>query len=105
MSVEGSWDCSMKTRAGVQEFVLTIERDGDSFTGTNSSPTDSIDLADGKIDGDMISWTMAITKPLPLKLRGSATIDGDTLEGIVDGGMLAGKMPLTGTRKLLGEAS
>lgn len=104
MAVEGSWDCVMKTRAGPQEFVLTIEREGDTFTGTNSSPTASVDLNDGKIDGDTISWTMSITKPLPLKLRGNATVDGDSLTGVVDGGMLAGKMPLTGTRKILGVA-
>ena len=104
MAVEGSWDCVMKTRAGPQEFVLTIERDGDSFTGTNSSPTGSVDIADGRIDGDTLSWTMSITKPIPLKLRGSATVEGDTLNGVVDGGMLAGKMPLTGTRKILGVA-
>ncbi len=104
MAVEGSWDCVMKTRAGPQAFVLTIQRDGDSFTGTNSSPTDSVDLNDGKIDGDTLTWTMSITKPIPLKLRGSATVDGDSLTGIVDGGVLAGKMPLTGTRKVLGVA-
>ena len=42
---------------------------------------------------------MTITKPVPLKLRGSATVEGDRLTGIVDGGVLAGKMELTGTRK------
>ena len=104
MAVEGAWDCVMKTRAGPQEFVLTVDRDGDTFTGTNSNGTDSIDLNDGKIDGNTITWTMSITKPLPLKLRGNATVDGDTLNGIVDGGMLAGKMELTGTRKVLGIA-
>ncbi len=104
MSVEGAWDCVMKTRAGPTEFVLTIDRDGDSFTGTNVGPTGSVDIEDGAIDGDSLTWTMAITKPIPLKLRGSATVDGDTLTGIVDGGMLAGKMPLTGSRKVLGIA-
>ncbi len=105
MAVEGAWDCVMKTRAGVQEFVLTVDRHGDTFTGTNSSPTGSVDIADGKIDGDTLTWTMSITKPLPLKLRGSATVDGDTLAGIVDGGVLAGKMDLKGTRKILGVAT
>lgn len=104
MTVEGSWDCVMKTRSGTQEFVLTVDRHGDSFTGTNVGKSGSIDLADGKIDGDTLTWTMSIVKPLPLKLRGSATVDGDTLSGTVDGGVLAGKMPLTGTRKVLGIA-
>ena len=99
MDVAGSWDCVMKTRAGPQTFVLTVERDGDRFTGTNSNGTDSVDLDDGKIEGETLTWTMSITKPIPLKLRGSATVEGDTLTGVVDGGMLAGKMPLTGTRK------
>ena len=99
MAVEGSWDCTMKTRAGPQAFVLTIARDGDRFTGTNSNGTDSVDLDDGRIEGDTLTWTMSITKPIPLKLRGNATVEGDSLTGVVDGGMLAGKMPLTGTRK------
>lgn len=104
MAVEGAWDCVMKTRAGPQEFVLTIARDGDSFTGTNVGPTGSVDIDDGTIEGDTLTWTMSITKPIPLKLRGNATVDGDTLTGIVDGGMLAGKMELTGTRKVPGIA-
>ena len=99
MAAEGAWDCLMKTRAGPQEFVLTIKTDGDSFTATNVGPTGSLDINDGKIEGDKLTWTMTITKPVPLKLRGSATIAGDTLAGIVDGGVLAGKMELTGARK------
>ena len=99
MTPDGAWDCLMKTRAGPQEFVLTIKRDGDSFTATNVGAAGSLDIHDGRIDGEKLTWTMTITKPVPLKLRGSATIDGDKLAGIVDGGVLAGKMELPGTRK------
>ena len=99
MAAEGAWDCLMKTRAGPQDFVLTIKRDGDSFTATNVGAAGSLDINDGRIDGDKLTWTMTITKPVPLKLRGSATVEGDRLTGIVDGGVLAGKMELTGTRK------
>ena len=99
MAAEGAWDCLMKTRAGPQEFVLTIKQDGDSFTATSVGASGSLDINDGKVEGDTLTWTMAMVKPVPLKLRGSATVAGDTLTGIVDGGVLAGKMELTATRK------
>lgn len=97
--VGGSWDCVMKTRMGPQDSVLVINRDGDTFTGNNSGPMGSVDITDGKIDGDTLTWTMAVTKPIALKLSGVATVAGDAISGVVDGGMLAGKMALTGKRK------
>ena len=54
----------MKTRAGLRAFVFTITLDGDSFTATNVGAAGSLDIEDGEIDGDKLTWTMTITRPV-----------------------------------------
>jgi hypothetical protein len=99
MAVEGAWDVEMKTRMGPQKGVLTINRAGGAFTGSFTSALGDVEIGDGKVDGDTLSWTMEVTKPIKLKMSGVAAVKGDIIEGEVDGGMLGGKMALNGTRK------
>ena len=40
-------------------------------------------------DGDMISWSMRIKKPLPLTLKSRLTVDGDKIAGTTDVGGFA----------------
>lgn len=97
MSVEGSYDCILKTPRGDQKSVLVVNVSGDTWTGTNTSEQGTLECKDGKVDGDTITWTMDITSPMSLKLTGTATIEGDDLTGSVKAGFL-GSMPLSGTR-------
>ena len=84
---------------GPQVSVLTIEPDGaGGFTGTNSGATGSIDVRDGKIDGDTLKWKMDVKRPMPITLDATATVDGDTLTGTVKLGAF-GTAALKGTRK------
>ena len=72
--------------------------DGTTFTGSNVGPLGSLEIENGKIDGNTLTWTMQMTVPMPLTLNATATIDGDTLTGTVNAGAF-GDMPMTGTRK------
>lgn len=100
MSVAGSYDTLTKTPMGDQTSVFTVvpSDDGTTFTGTNAGPMGSLDVEDGKIDGNTLTWKMSMTVPMPLTLNCTATIDGDTLTGTINAGMF-GDMPMTGTRK------
>ena len=98
MSVEGAYDCVTKSPMGDQQSVLTVNVDGDTFTGTNAGGMGTLDIEDGRVNGDTISWKMQMKVPMPMELDCQATIDGDTLTGTVNAGAF-GSMAMTGVRK------
>lgn len=93
----GTWDCTVASPMGDQDFALTVVPEGDRFSGTASGGIGSRTIEDGAIDGDTLAWSMAVSKPIPITLTCTATINGDTLEGTVKAGIF-GKFPITGTR-------
>ena len=97
MSVAGSYDCVTKTPMGDQKGVLTVNVDGNSWTGTNAGAQGTLDCYEGTIDGNTITWKMDMKVPMPMLLEGTATIDGDAITGSVKAGMF-GSMALSGTR-------
>lgn len=97
MSVAGTYDCVTKTPMGDQKSKFTVNVDGDTFTGQQAGAMGSMDVIDGKVDGNHLTWKMNMTVPMPMTLTGDATVEGDTITGTVDAGAF-GKMPMTGTR-------
>ena len=83
---------------GDQKSDVTIVVNGDTFTGTNSGQMGSMEMENGKVDGNKLTWTMKMTVPMPMTLEGEATVDGDTITGNVKAGAF-GSFPLSGTRK------
>lgn len=97
-NVDGEWDCVTKSPLGEQKSVLTVKSDGDSWTGTNAGPMGSLDVIDGKVNGNTLTWKMDMTVPMPMTLEGKATVEGDQLTGAVNAGAF-GAMPMTGQRQ------
>ncbi len=97
-NVDGSYDVTIKSPMGDQSGVLTVQSDGDSFTGQMAGGLGTMEINDGKVDGDSLSWTMDMTVPMPMKLEASASVDGDAISGEVQAGAF-GSMALSGTRK------
>ncbi len=98
MSVAGSYDCVTKSPMGDQKSVFTVNVDGDTFTGQNAGAMGSLDVVDGKVDGNTLTWKMDMKVPMPMTLNCTATVDGDTLTGTIDTGAF-GKMAMNGTRQ------
>ncbi|EJL20840.1 hypothetical protein [Novosphingobium sp. AP12] len=99
MSVAGTYDCVTNTPLGRQKGVLTIVPGaGDSFNGHISGDLGSMDITDGRISGQTLTWSMKMTSPMPMDLDCTATVEGDQLTGQVKAGMF-GSMELTGTRQ------
>jgi len=96
-NIDGVWDLKIETPMGAQSTRMTVTSDGDSFSATAEGSLGEIHIQDGKIDGDEISWTMEISKPMTMSVDGSAVISGDTLSGKVKAGML-GSLDLSGER-------
>ena len=98
MSVAGTYTVVTKTPMGDQSSDMTIETDGDTFTGTNAGAMGSMSMDNGKIDGNKLTWSMNMTVPMPMTLEGEATVDGDAITGSVKAGAF-GTFPMSGTRK------
>jgi hypothetical protein len=98
MSVAGTYDCLTKTPMGDQKSKFSVIVDGDSFTGVNAGTLGSMDVIDGKVSGNTITWKMDMKVPMPMVLECEATIDGDTLTGTVKAGAF-GSMAMSGVRE------
>jgi hypothetical protein len=98
MSVAGTYDVVTKTPMGDQTGVFTVNIDGDTFTGSVNGAMGSMDVSNGKVDGDRLTWTMDMKVPMPMTLECEATVSGDALSGSVKAGAF-GSMAMTGTRR------
>lgn len=96
-TLDGNYDCITKSPMGDQKSVFTVAVDGDSFTGKNAGQMGALDVENGKVDGNTLTWTMNMKVPMPMALTCTATVDGDTLTGTINAGAF-GSMPMTGTR-------
>lgn len=100
MSVAGTYDTVVKSPMGDQKGTFTVVPgdDGNTFTGSMAGGMGSMDVKDGKIDGNELTWAMDMTVPMPMTLNCKATVDGDQLTGTVNAGAF-GDMALTGERQ------
>ncbi|HEX5377951.1 MAG TPA: hypothetical protein VFW47_05225 [Phenylobacterium sp.] len=96
MSADGNWKITINSPMGAQEVNATITTSGDTFTGTTSGRMGEQTI-EGKVSGDTLTWSSAITQPMPMTLEFSATVSGDSLAGTVKLGAF-GSAPLTGVR-------
>ncbi len=87
----------MNTPMGAQNGTMTLSTDGGTLTGTLVSPQGEIELTDGTVDGDTLTWKADITSPMAMTLEFTATVDGDSMSGNVKLGAF-GDATFTGTR-------
>jgi hypothetical protein len=97
MSADGTWNTTMNTPMGAQNGTLTLATEGGSLTGKLAGAQGEIQIADGKVDGNNLSWKASITSPMPMTLEFSAVVDGDSMNGSVKLGAF-GTASFTGTR-------
>jgi len=93
------WQLTMHTPVGPQEMTLHLVRDtnANTLTGKIESPMGSEVIKNGEIDGNTLTWTMDVKKPMPIKLKFEVQAQGDTLAGHAKLGVF-GKAKLEGRR-------
>ena len=96
-NVDGVWNTVTNTPMGAQNATVTLATDGNTLTGNMAGPQGTIDVEDGVVDGDSLTWKANITSPMPMTLEFSATVDGDEISGSVKLGAF-GTANFTGTR-------
>lgn len=98
MTIDGNWEVSMNTPMGEQHATVELTSNGDVLQGKIvKSALGSEESFAGTISGNDIAFSVPITKPMPMTLAFTATIDGDNISGEVALGAF-GKAPLTGKR-------
>jgi hypothetical protein len=97
MSVDGTWTTTMNTPMGAQNGTMELKSEGNTLSGTLAGPQGSLDLEDGTIDGNNLTFKASVTSPMAMTLEFSAVVDGDNISGDVKLGAF-GNATFTGTR-------
>ncbi len=94
----GSWSLTIRTPVGRQDVVVDIAEDGaGALSGTARSFAEAVPLQDVVLDGDRLTWSQAITRPMRLRLVFEVSVDGDAMSGFSRAGRLP-RSTVTGVR-------
>jgi hypothetical protein len=94
-SFEGVWETVTETPMGTQKATLTLKSEGGKLTGTSAGAMGTMQLENGKIEGNRATWDMQL---MGITLTADVCLDGDKLSG----GIAApgfGTSPIKGQRK------
>ena len=98
MAVDGTWKLTVNTPMGAQESTLVLQSSGSALTGTQSAgSSEGRPIDSGTVNGNNIAWKSSITKPMPMTLEFTATVNGDLMSGSVKLGMF-GSQSFSGVR-------
>ena len=97
MAVDGNWNIIMSTPMGDRNTTLSLKTAGGTLTGTQEAEGNSIDIFDGKANGDEVAWKVSITNPMPLTLEFTGKVSGNSISGEMGIGPM-GSFPFQGTR-------
>jgi hypothetical protein len=98
MTADGNWSLIVATPMGERRATLSLKTDGSMLKGGQiADDGKSAEIFDGTVDGNQVSWKVAITDPMPLTLEFNGTVNGDEVSGNVTLGNF-GSSTFSGTR-------
>ncbi|HKP27770.1 MAG TPA: amidohydrolase family protein, partial [Gemmatimonadales bacterium] len=99
-SVGGAWTITSNSPQGSIESTLTIQQNGNAFTGTMASQMmGTAQVTDGAITGKKVTWSLTITiggQSITISYAGE--VEGTKMSGTVTAGTF-GSFPFTGDKK------
>jgi hypothetical protein len=82
MSVVGKWNLVMKTPVGENKAELAIDEvNGGTVTGSLSADGQSEAIQKGTLNGDQLTFSADVARPMKLTVSFDLTLNGDVLEG------------------------
>jgi hypothetical protein len=110
VDVTGTWEISWENPRGATTTTFTFAQEENAFTGTaqmmmggrpgggGGGGGREVEITDGKIDGNNITFSMAMGMgERSMTFTFTGTVTGDTMEGTMATGR--GENPFTGKRK------
>jgi hypothetical protein len=102
-TITGTWDVRLRTPIGTLETRYTFTEEDGVLTGTAEGQGESGTLEDITVepadDGERVTWSQKVTRPLRLDLDFDVVARGDTLEGHSRAGRLP-RTQVSGSRRL-----
>jgi hypothetical protein len=95
-TVQGRWNVIIKTPMGDKSGVLELETDGTRLTGSLSDGEHHVAISDGTVEGNQLTWSAKIVKPMRMSFKFTATVEADRISGAAR--HLLGKATFSGTR-------
>jgi hypothetical protein len=80
--VSGKWTAQVPGRGGqTRDATFNLKADGNTLTGTVTGPRGDTDIAEGKVDGDQISFTQTMEfNGNTIKFMYKGTVSGDAIK-------------------------
>jgi hypothetical protein len=95
-TADGTWEVNLEAFGNSTPATLVLATVDGKLTGTMSTADDTLDVVKAVLAGDALTWETTLTKPMKMKLKFQATIDGDSISG--KGKAMMGSLILSGTR-------
>lgn len=100
-TLPGTWALRMRTPIGSIRADVTFAADGDALTGVAAGAAETVPLRDVRVlsdvEGDRVTWSQSITKPMRLDLDFDVLVQGDEMTGHSRAGRLP-RSTVTGHR-------
>ena len=93
-----TWNLEVFSPQGNLPITMVLLKEGDSITGTLNTPVGDGAITAGTISDNNLAATASLSfQGMPVNVKITGTINGDSVSGSVDTGIL-GSLPFTGTR-------
>jgi len=102
MTAQGTWQLAIRTPVGSMAVELIVTGDSDALAGVARGQGQDVAIphiaSTAKADGQRLTWTQKVTKPLRLTLDFDVLVTGDTMNGTARAGRLPASQ-VRGTRQ------
>lgn len=97
MAINGTFNIVSSSPMGKSEGSFTFKTEGDILTGTATANGETVDIYDGKVDGNDFSLLFKMKTPMGnLKIKVTGKVDGDNISGVFK--YILGTMKFEGKR-------
>ena len=84
-NMAGNWDFSFTSPQGAATWRIKFEQKGDTLTGQASTDFGALDVSNGWISGNEMSFTLNLNiQGQALQVNFAGTVKGDTAQGNID---------------------
>jgi hypothetical protein len=88
MSLTGTWNLSIATPLGEQKVELELVQVGEQISGVSRNDLEGEQpMLEPALDGNRLSWSSAITKPIKVTAKMQLTFNGDSCTGTARAGV------------------
>ena len=79
--LNGQWIATFNTQIGEQHYTYTFKVDGEKLTGTAKNDRGTIDITNGRIKGDQVSFDESLDfNGQTIAIKYTGTISGDSIK-------------------------